>query len=200
VRQAAEPRGILTGFHGYLENAAIQLARLTAIPGADRWTVVSVQGLHCVYRGRTQEVVASWMTRQDREIAIADNTAYAAAALALAVPNHELPVVYLGFSQGGQMAFRAGVRDESAVGIVSVGSDVPPELLADASTRYPRVLLARAAGDEWYGHATHETDAAVLRARGVDVESVTYTGGHEWTEELSAAIGCWLRGAGRQEP
>jgi len=36
VRRAAAPRRILAGFHGYLENAAIQLARLESIPGADR--------------------------------------------------------------------------------------------------------------------------------------------------------------------
>ena len=38
--------------------------------------LVSVQGLHRFYQRRTNEVIASWMTRQDRELAIADNLAY----------------------------------------------------------------------------------------------------------------------------
>src|SRR5687767_15350660 len=76
VRDAGDPEGILVGFHGYLENAAIMMARLEAIPGLERWTLVSVQGLHRFYKGRSEEVVASWMTRQDRESAISDNIAY----------------------------------------------------------------------------------------------------------------------------
>src|SRR5207253_1436125 len=67
---------LLVGFHGYGETAEEELARLHSIPGIDRWTVVSVQGLHQFYRRRTNEVVASWMTRQNRELTIADNIAY----------------------------------------------------------------------------------------------------------------------------
>ena len=43
---APAPAGLLVGFHGYAEGAESQLERLRAIPGADRWTLVSVQGLH----------------------------------------------------------------------------------------------------------------------------------------------------------
>ena len=48
------------------EDAAAHLARLRSIPGSDRWIIVSIQGLHRFYRGRSSDVVASWMTRQDR--------------------------------------------------------------------------------------------------------------------------------------
>src|SRR6185295_6305431 len=68
--------GTLVGFHGYMENAAIQLGRLESVPGADGWTLLSVQALHRFYRGRSQEIAASWMTREDRDEAIADNIAY----------------------------------------------------------------------------------------------------------------------------
>ena len=64
VREAGgqAPAGLLVGFHGYAETAEIQMARLEAIPGADAWTLLSVQALHRFYRGRSEEVVASWMT------------------------------------------------------------------------------------------------------------------------------------------
>jgi len=193
VRPAANPRGVLVGFHGYLENAAIHLARLESIPGADAWTLVSVQALNRVYRGRTQEVVASWMTREDRDATIADNIAYVKSAVR-AVPHPSgMPVVYAGFSQGGQMALRAGARaDTPAAGIVSVGSDVPPELLADAGVTFPPVLLARGDADHWYTAAKHDADVAALRARGVSVEPLVYGGPHEWTGEVAAAVGEWL--------
>lgn len=66
------PHPLLVGFHGYGENAERHLDQLRRIPGADRWTRVSVQGLHRFYGTKMEEVVASWMTRQDREQAIAD--------------------------------------------------------------------------------------------------------------------------------
>src|ERR1700724_3548181 len=107
LQAAAGPAPLLVGFHGYAEAGEAQLARLRAIPGADRWVIASVQALHRVYRGRTDEVVAGWMTRQDRDLAIADNIAYVNAVVdALA---HEFPVtptlVFAGFSQGVSMTF-----------------------------------------------------------------------------------------------
>ena len=79
--RAVAQEGILVGFHGYMENASIQMERLEAIPGSSAWTLVSIQGLHRFYRGRTEDIVASWMTREDREEAIADNVGYVSAAL-----------------------------------------------------------------------------------------------------------------------
>ena len=79
--RAAAARGLLVGFHGYGENAGVQMERLRAIPGAAAWTLVSVQALHRFYDRRTEQVIASWMTHEDREDAIADNVAYVTAAL-----------------------------------------------------------------------------------------------------------------------
>src|ERR1700674_3130677 len=70
------PERLLVGFHGYAENAERHMIELERIPGVERCTLVAVQALHPFYLTRTQEIVASWMTRQDRELAIADNKAY----------------------------------------------------------------------------------------------------------------------------
>ena len=64
---------LLVGFHGYGESAEKHLSELEKV-GVD-WTLVAVQGLHRFYT-RSEDVVASWMTRQDRELAIADNIEY----------------------------------------------------------------------------------------------------------------------------
>ena len=168
VRQAhaAATRGLLVGFHGYMENAAIQMARLTAIPGASSWTLIAVQGLHRFYRGRSEDVVASWMTREDREAAIADNVAYVAAALETVPHDHSIPIVFAGFSQGVAMAFRAAVRGPArARGVIAVGGDVPPELLSDGACACPPGLLARGERDEWYRQEKFDADVAVLKVQ-----------------------------------
>jgi predicted esterase len=190
---AAAARGLLVGFHGYMETALAEMNRLQTIPGSGSWTLVSVEGLHRFYRGRSQEVVASWMTREDREVAIADNLAYVAAALDEIPHDHSTRIVYTGFSQGVAMAFRAAVlgRDRAS-GIISVGGDVPPELLADSALRFPPVLFARGARDEWLTQSQFETDAAALTARGGPVQSLLYEGAHEWTADLAKAAGRFL--------
>ena len=72
---------LLVGFHGYAEPASAAMERLQTIPGAGEWRLVAIQGLHRFYRGRSRDVVASWMTREDRDLAIADNDRYVAAVI-----------------------------------------------------------------------------------------------------------------------
>jgi len=193
--RAAAARGVLVGFHGYMENAANQMKRLEDIPGAAAWTLVAIQGLHRFYRGRTDEVIASWMTREDREDAIADNLAYVAAALDLAPHDGTSRIVYAGFSQGVAMAYRAAVRGrDGAAAVIAVGGDVPPELLSDPSTVFPPVLLLRGNRDvEWYTQAKLDADVAALTARGARVETVVYDGAHEWNAAVAAAIAAFIR-------
>src|ERR1700730_15706355 len=69
-------RGLLVGFHGYAENAEVNLAALEPTPGVSEWAVAAVQALHPFYTRKDEVVVASWMTRLDREHAIADNLEY----------------------------------------------------------------------------------------------------------------------------
>ena len=202
-------RGVLVGFHGYSETAAIQMARLEAVCRDDPWTLVSVQALHRFYRGRSQEVGASWMTREDRETAIADNLAYVAAALDLVADDAAAGVVHAGFSQGVAMAFRAAVlgfdrvsadrgslsaprAPRPALGVIAVGGDVPPELLADPVLKFPPVFLARGSADDWYTSAKFGADSGALRARGVDLHPFVYEAPHDWTPAVSAAAGEWL--------
>ena len=193
--RAASARGLLAGFHGYGENAATQLQRLQDVPGAVSWTLLSVQGLHRFYDRRTNDIVASWMTSEDREDAISDNLGYVSAALEGIQYSRSAPVVFVGFSQGAAMAFRAACRAPVAVsGIVAVGGNVPPELLQDRSIEFPRVLMLRGEEDRWYGAEPFAEDAEALRQRGVAVTALTLPGGHEWTTEVAAAIGEFLAG------
>ena len=187
VRRAAAARGQLVGFHGYAENAERHLAELLRIPGIEEWTVAAVQALHPFYVSRTGEVVANWMTKQDRELAIADNRAYVRGVIeALDVRG---PLVLLGFSQGVAMAYRAADELGAAVaGVIALGGDVPPELTA---LNVPRVLVGRGVREEWYTEEKFEQDLKFLRTM-TEVETCVYDGGHEWTQEFREAAANWL--------
>ena len=182
------PAGVIVGCHGYGESADVQMERLRAIPDASRWLLVSIQGLHRFYRGRTAEVVASWMTRQDRELAINDNVSYVTAVIDEVGRSFkvELPVLYVGFSQGVPMAFRAACSSRRPViGLVAVGGDVPPELSVESLSRLPAVLIARGTADPMYSLDLWQADQARLHAAGVDLRTLTFEGGHEWHDQVN---------------
>ena len=192
LRETVNPSAVLVGFHGYMETAEIQMERLQALPGSERWTLISVQGLHRFYKGRSQDTVAGWMTRQDREQMIADNIAYADRAIGAGAAAG-VPVFTTGFSQGVALAFRVGIRGaRPAAGIISVGGDVPPELFSDTSIEFPPVLICRGQDDEWYTAAKLDADLAALRARGTNVKALVYPGAHEWTDAVAATASDFL--------
>jgi|SRR5437660_727534 len=183
------PWRLLIGFHGYAEAAEAQLERLQCIRVADSWLRVSVQGLHRFYRGRTTDVVASWMTKQDRTLAIDDNVSYVEAVIEeIARAGEVASVAFAGFSQGVAMAFRAAVRSKRPVaGVIALGGDVPPELDLRALANVNRALIGRGSGDQWYGPQTLASDVERLRSARVRVEVEEFEGGHEWTEQFSRA-------------
>lgn len=186
---------VLVGFHGYAEAAEVQFDRLASIPGADRAVLIAIQALHRFYRGRTTDVVASWMTRQDRELAIADNLAYVEAVIREVVGDRTPRILFSGFSQGVAMAFRAACASTRRVGgVIALGSDVPPELEADALRRLPAVLLGRGERDTWYTADKMTEDLKRLTAAGVNVDDVLLDAGHEWTAPFSESAGRLLTG------
>ena len=190
-----DPAPTLVGFHGYAESAEVQLDRLRAVPGTERWLLVSIQGLHRFYQSRTNDVVASWMTRQDRELAMADNVAYVTAVLDAVTAEHRTrsPVVFAGFSQGVAMAFRAAVHAaERPVAVMAVGGDVPPELGLDALGEISAVLICRGESDALYSAEQFARDIERLHESGASVRPLAFGGAHEWSRDVIEAAALFL--------
>lgn len=194
-RPQGEAGAIVVGFHGYRENAARHLAELERIPGAERRALVAVDALHAFYAGSTGEVIRGWMTRELREETIGDNVEYVRSILDALRPElgWQLPLVFLGFSQGASMAWRASLLAGHGTGaVVAFAGDIPPELDRLEAPFPGQVLLAHGDGDDWYDEAKLETDAALLARHGVAPERLRFHGGHEWNDEVSAGIGEFL--------
>ena len=188
-RYLYEERGrdrVVIGFHGYGETADAHLAELEKIPGIEQWSVAAVQALHPFYT-RAGEVVASWMTKLDRELAVADNLNYVRRVVA------ELgfrTVVFAGFSQGASMAARAAAYAGNAAGLIMLGGDIPPEIKADGTVSMPPTLVGRGTRDDWYTDEKLKNDLNYLGERG---RSVVFEGGHEWTDAFREQAGAFLR-------
>ena len=186
VRQGPHER-LLVGFHGYGETAEIHMAELEQIPGIERWSAVAVQALHPFYMNRTGKIVASWMTSLDRERAIDDNRAYVRAVIEQLPAPRQL--VFLGFSQGVPMAYRAAAGS-LATGVIALGGDAPPEI-HEGRPPMPPVLIGRGTREEWYTAEKLQKDLNFLSTL-TTVTTCLYEGGHEWTAEFRAAAGEFL--------
>jgi predicted esterase len=148
------PLPLLVGFHGYAERAEHMLEALRRIRGERRWVLASVQALNRFYT-RANDIVANWMTREDRELAIADNIAYVADAVREVRRAHRCSevLVYAGFSQGVAMAYRAaafaagnGAGLPSPRGAIMLAGDVPPDVAPHVAS-LPALLIGRGTTD-----------------------------------------------------
>jgi predicted esterase len=188
------PVGMLVGFHGQSEDAAIEMEALQRIRGERPWLLLSVQGLHRYYN-RRGEVVAAWMTRQDRELAIADNIAYVrlvVATVLAALPVAPPLLVYSGFSQGTAMAYRAAAfGGRPADGLIILAGDVPPDVLPRAAT-LPPVLLGRGSQEPWYTEEKAAIDRAHLASAGVACVEHVFDAGHVRHPSFSDRAGQFL--------
>lgn len=181
-------RATLVGFHGYQENAAIHFEVLRRIAGSRSLGLVSVQGLHRFYTRSNEVVVASWMTKEDREQAIADNVAYVASVMEAVADDSGMtrPLIYVGFSQGVAMAYRAAaLAQRPCDGVIALAGDLPPDV-APLAASLPRVLIGRGSQDKWYSGEMLVKDLAALRAAGVAAAEHVFDGGHEWSPDFIA--------------
>jgi predicted esterase len=198
-RPLGSAQRLLIGFHGYRENATRHFAELERLPGSETWAILAIDALHAFYAGSTGEVIRGWMTRELREETIADNVAYVRRVLDAVRPEvgWRVPLTFLGFSQGASMAWRAAVLAGHGGGepssVLALAGDIPPELAEHDGPFPPRVLLARGDRDEWYDEAKLQADVRLLRAKGIEPETLTFQGGHEWTAELRTAAGKFLQ-------
>jgi predicted esterase len=209
------PFPLLIGFHGYAERAEHMLEVLGRIRGDRPWLLVSVQALNRFYT-RSQEVVGNWMTREDRELAIADNVAYVSRVVEEVRrqdPTTEC-VVYAGFSQGVAMAYRAlafaaeqpadaaenrhagpgvgsGIQVPAPAGGILLAGDVPPDV-ASRLGLLPPLLIGRGSNDDWYTEAKAAADLALFTKAGVSPTVHVFAGGHVWDDAFIAVAGQFL--------
>jgi len=196
VRQPLMPTGsddVLVGFHGFGENAERHLDELERLPGLEGWKLVAVEALHPFYT-RAGEVVACWMTRQDREMAIEENVAYARSVLDRVAPAEDAGrLAVIGFSQGTAMAYRTAARAGRQLdAVIALGGDVPPELAALAQPPFSRVLIGRGVDEEWYGAEKLAADVMLLSDLGIEPEVFEFKGGHEWTDAFRDRAAAFL--------
>jgi predicted esterase len=102
------------------------------------------------------------------------------------------PMIYVGFSQGVAMAFRAAALVQRPCdGVVALASDVPPDV-APLAGSLPKVLLGRGDTDEFYPAGQAAKDLELLRTAEVPVTEHVFEGGHQWSPVFIEKCGAFV--------
>ena len=171
--------------HGYGQLADRFLNDFAVLDDPQRY-LVAPEGLSRYYTNHARrEVGASWMTREDRLVDIANYVRYLDALydhVFSAVRRTRVAVTVLGYSQGGATAAR-WISHGRAVAdrLVLWGELLPPDLDLDTAwgkLEDARLTLVVGREDVHVDEARLTESEAVLLERDIPFETVRYDGGH----------------------
>jgi predicted esterase len=184
--------------HGYGQLAGRFIQAFASI-ASDTRAILAPEGLHRFYLdppdrpAAQRRVGATWMTREDREHDIEDNTAYLDTLiheLRRSAPDAALTV--LGFSQGAATMSRWAVASELAVARLIVwGAELPPDLdwhRARSRLATTPLLLVMGERDEYMTPGRIAEHRAHLDRHGIPHAWTGFPGGHAIDEPTLARL------------
>lgn len=183
---SAEPspkfREVVFVCHGYAQLASEFIADFKSIESETR-LIVAPEGLHRFYLRMGQDkVVASWMTRDDRNDDIHDYITWLdlAAADVLSKLSPDIKITVLGFSQGA-----ATVSRWAAIGMTEIDHLVlwcgffPPDLPADKPLKCLQLTVVTATDDKYINAESEQKHLAEIKAIFATYKHIRFTGEHE---------------------
>ena len=185
-----ETRDVWIACHGYGQLALAFLSSMATIGAPDR-LVVAPEGFSRFYVDRTSmttdpppKVGASWMTREDRDVEIADQVVYLESLvgeLRASLPG-DVRLRLLGFSQGvatvSRWVARGTIRPDELIlwaGSFPPDIDLPAFSQRVAGTRVTMVFGSR---DQLTPITAAEAQLARLTGAGIDATMMSFDGGH----------------------
>ncbi len=188
------PRCVILGFHGYAERPAHCLEGLRKAE-LDSALLVAPMGQHQFYN-REGKVVASWMTKFNREHQVAQILEFARSTLDQIAQQHgELPLYVFGFSQGASTAYRvAALSGRPVRHVFSLSGDLPPEVVEGLPDFPPvAVCILRGDADNVASAEAMQADRARLQAAGWPGEYREFEGGHGYETAAMRLVGDRIR-------
>lgn len=178
---SAEFSEVIFVCHGYAQLASEFITEFNVIAN-ERRLVVAPEGLHRFYhKGGADKVVASWMTKEDREDDIRDYISWLdmAAADVLLRCRPDVKVTVLGFSQGAATATRW-----ITLGMTNIDHLIlwcgffPPDMREDFSIAETQLTVVTASDDRFISSEEAERQLAIIKAKHATYKHIRFTGGH----------------------
>lgn len=179
---SGEIREVVFVCHGYAQLANEFIPDFQVIESKTR-LIVAPEGLHRFYARMGQDkVVASWMTREDREDDIRDYVSWLdlAAADVLSRLSPDVKITALGFSQGA-----ATVTRWAAMGMTEIDHLIlwcgffPPDLPVDLPPKCKALTVVTASDDKFINAESEQKHLAEIKAMFTTYKHIRFTGSHE---------------------
>jgi predicted esterase len=179
---SAETKEVLFVCHGYAQLATEFIESFADVATPQR-IVVAPEGLHRFYqRGGYEKVVASWMTKEDREDDIRDYVLWldsvAQEVLSECLPDTKITV--LGFSQGA-----ATVSRWASLGKIKIDHLIlwcgffPPDLKAENPPKSKLVTVVTASDDKFISPEAEQKQLLEMKSQFATYKHIRFTGQHE---------------------
>ncbi|NVJ84988.1 MAG: alpha/beta hydrolase [Algoriphagus sp.] len=191
---SASPDDLWVVFHGYGQLAEFFLRKFLPFASAKR-LFLAPEGTNYFYlqdfKGR---VGANWMTRHERELAIANNHRFLNSLIEKYLKEfHAKPRIHvLGFSQGAATATRWASQGEFQVAsfVLWAGGFAEDMVLDVAREKFENTRISMVLGnqDEVISQDSLKRQKELIQRLGNPVNQLTFEGGHELNSELLTKI------------
>lgn len=180
--EGAQIETILFVCHGYATLAEKFLQEFKDVQ-SDNLFIVAPEGLNRFYtRGGSGNVVASWMTSDDREDEIQDYINFLDQVYKKVVPKFPVNtrIAVLGFSQGAATASRWAASGKSRIDdLILWCGFFPPDLKTAEIPEHLRLTVVTASDDKWIGPEEEQKQLEGMKKRTPDFKHFRFTGEHK---------------------
>lgn len=177
---SAEVQTVLFVCHGYAQLADEFLAPFEKLSN-EKLLIVAPEGLHRFYTKGHAAVVASWMTKEDRDDDIRDyilflDKVYAEVMLDI---SPKAKVIVLGFSQGAATVSRWAVMGKSRIDeLILWCGFFPPDLQPSAIPKNSSLTVVTASNDRFVTAEQERSQLEKLKELRPDFKHVRFEGEH----------------------
>ncbi len=179
-------RTVLFVLHGYAQLADEFLKSFTPI-FRDDLLIVAPEGLHRFYaRGAGEKVVASWMTKEDREDDIEDYVDFLDEVYleVIKAVQQKVEIKVLGFSQGAATASRwAAARNSKIDELVLWCGLFPPNVEVKNLPSNLKLTIVTASDDKFISAEEEQKQIELIKTIVPDLNHFQFEGNHEINEK-----------------
>jgi predicted esterase len=184
--------------HGYGQLANYFIRNFEVLE-AKHTLIVAPEGLHRFYWEKfSGRVVASWMTKEDREDDIRDYVNYLDLLyeeVLASVENKRVKIIVLGFSQGTATVCRWIANNRSRVDeLILWAGTVPADVhFPEALTKTMKIHFVAGDADEFMNEGQVDEGRQLLTEKKLSFEIIRFQGKHELHEQTLKALAASLR-------
>ena len=180
-----EVKTILFVLHGYAQLANEFLEEFKSIENKNI-LIVAPEGLHRFYSRGHEKVVASWMTKEDREDDIHDYVFFLDKVYDDVVKNSSgAKIIFLGFSQGAATASRWCSLGKSKIDeLILWCGFFPPDLPPNGIPGKVKLTVVTASQDKFITAEEEKNQLEKMKMFSPELKHIKFPGEHALNEEL----------------